>query len=185
MSKKKINGYNVMHVDKDTGEILCETTGCTEIIDNSKTESEKKRLEYIESHVMSFNKGEKFVKLYDETIKILRKNLTPSEFMVAISLAEYTSYEDCIIKQGGHGNGHDMNMNDLAEELGIEYTRISKIIKSLIQKGVIGRFETGNTYDNKLRKVYIANPYIYFRGNNVNKSVANYFSNSGWKELLG
>lgn len=40
--KKMINGYDVVHIDKETGELICETTGCVSIIDNSLSEKEKK-----------------------------------------------------------------------------------------------------------------------------------------------
>ena len=39
--KTKIYERNVTHVDSDTGEIICNTAGCTTILDNQKTRDEK------------------------------------------------------------------------------------------------------------------------------------------------
>ena len=39
----KINGYDVTHIDTETGEIICQTEGCTEIKDDKLSDSELKR----------------------------------------------------------------------------------------------------------------------------------------------
>ena len=82
--KTKIYERNVTHVDSDTGEIICNTAGCTTILDNQKTRDEKKRDEYVKSHVLNFNKGESFVKMFTEVVYKLSFILTPKEFMVAM-----------------------------------------------------------------------------------------------------
>lgn len=108
--RTKINGCDVTHVNTDTGEIICETKGCTEIKDHSLTDKENNKREYMDSHVLDFNNGEKFVKLYDKTIPILRKMLSPTEFTFVISLSEFVSYEDCILRKTHHGNSHILDM---------------------------------------------------------------------------
>lgn len=85
--------------------------------------------------------------------------------------------------KSGHNNGNDMTLHDISATLDMEYTRVSKVIKTLITKGILGKFETGNNDNGILRKVYIMNPYICSRGNNLTKTVENYFINSGWKIL--
>jgi hypothetical protein len=185
----KISGYKVQHVDMETGEIICETEGVTEIKDNVMTEKEKKRQDYIDSHVMNFNKDASFVKLYDEVVEMLFNKLDAKEFSLAIALCKYVSYEDCALREGGHGNGRIFTIKELSEKLNREYTRFSRTFKSLIKRGVIGKwsFETGNVETGEIEKKsgFIVNPYIYFRGVNVDKLVYEYFDRSGWKELLG
>ena len=64
---------------------------------------------------------------------------------------------------------------------------VRRIVSSLKKKGVIGKHETGSILDDtdsRISKVYIVNPYIYFRGQNINKSVLSFYNNSGWKEIL-
>lgn len=186
--KTKLNGFNVQHVNMDTGEVICETKGVTEIDDGVLTEKEKKKKEYVESHVMNFNKKSSFVKLYDDVVDILFEKLDAKEFSIAIALSKYVSYEDCVLREGGHGNGKIFTIKDLSTMLKREYTTFSKTFKSLISKGVIGQgsFVTGNVETGKLERKtgYVVNPYIYFRGNNVDKLVLEYFNRSGWKELI-
>ena len=55
--RKKLNSMDVIHVNKNTGEVICETSGCTSIEDETLTENEKKHKEYIDTHVLNFNKG--------------------------------------------------------------------------------------------------------------------------------
>ena len=60
-------------------------------------------------------------------------------------------------------------------------------MRSLKKKGVVGYHETGSIIpdcDSKLNKVYTVNPYIFFNGKNVNKTLYAFYSNNGWKELL-
>ena len=43
--------------------------------------------------------------------------------------------------------------------------------------------ETGTIlpdYDKNCKRAYVVNPYIYFKGVNVNKSVLGFFEDSGW-----
>ena len=68
----------------------------------------------------------------------------------------------------------------------MDYSVVRSLISSLKKKGVIGQHETGSInkeLDTKMKKVYTVNPYIYFRGINVNETVKEFYVNSGWNEL--
>jgi hypothetical protein len=182
--KTRINGYDVIHTVKETGEIICETSGCTSIEDTNLSTSELKRREYLNSHVANFNKGESFVKLFTDTAFILSKNLPPKEFMVTVAICKFVSYEDCVLRIGHGKSMRAMTLRDISEQLEIDYTRITRIVNSLVAKGVIGEFTTGNINDGKKTKVYILNPYIYINGKSPDIDVCRYFDETGWRELL-
>ena len=183
---KRINCMDVIHTDKETGEIICETTGCTQIKDNVLSEKEIERNKYLDSHIMKFKDGDVFVKFYVEAIPLLRKHLTPSEFVFAVSIAEFVSWQDCVLRKGTHGNNHIIDMKEMAELLDMDYGVVRRLVSSLKKKGVIGKHETGTILedsDSKMKTVYTVNPHIYFRGVDVNKTVASFYEDSGWDKM--
>lgn len=136
--------------------------------------------------IRDFNKGESFVKLYDCVVPELRKKLTPTEVVFAISLSEFVSYNDCILRRTKNGNSKIIDAKDLAELLDMDDSVVRRLLSSLKKKGVIGQHETGTinpNLDTKLKKVYTVNPYIYFRGVDINETVKEFYSNSGWNEV--
>lgn len=183
---KRFNGIDVIHSDAETGEILCETKGCTQVKDNEMTEKEIEKKKYLDSHIMKFKDGDIFVKFYLEAIPVLRKHLTPSEFVFAVSIAEFVSWQDCVLRKGTHGNNHIIDMKELSELLDMDYGVVRRLVSALKKKGVIGKHETGTILedsDSKAKVVYTVNPYIYFRGVDVNKTVASFYENTGWDNL--
>lgn len=174
------NGGTASIVTTDDGEIH-------EANENSRIILEEK-VEYDNENniIEDFNKGEKFVKLFDCVIPELRKRLTPSEFVFAISLSNFVSYNDCVLRKSCHGNSVIIDAKDIADLLEMDYSVVRRLILSLKKKGVIGQHETGSInkeLDTKMKKVYTVNPYIYFRGINVNETVKEFYVNSGWNEL--
>lgn len=123
-----------------------------------------------------FNKEKKFVKLYSGT-SMLKQHLTDREFSLAMALADFVCYEDCCLKEGGHGNGAPLTTKDLAEKLNMNYNTLKEIMLALKKKEVLGVFTTGGN------KVITINPYIYTRGNRVNKTVIAYFKKSKWANI--
>lgn len=183
--KTTINGYDVTHINTDTGEIICETKGCTEIRDNRLTDSELKRQEYLNSHDINFNKKVHFVKMYVEAVYRLAQKLSSKEFSVAMALARYVEYETCIVCNGYGKNKHYMDLHEIAKELNTDYSRMTRIMSSLIAKGVIGEFKTGDIENKKTIKYYIVNPFIYSNGSHPeNRVVEHFFKKSGWQEFI-
>lgn len=105
------NGGTASIVTTDDGEIH-------EANENSRIILEEK-VEYDNENniIEDFNKGEKFVKLFDCVIPELRKRLTPSEFVFAISLSNFVSYNDCVLRKSCHGNSVIIDAKDIADLL--------------------------------------------------------------------
>lgn len=178
----------------DRKEVACMVNVETrEIIDTFKEgDSYKKSTpeDYDRTHVMNFNNGQSFVKLYDEVLVHLRKNLTPSEFTFTISLATYVSYDDCILRKTSRGNSNPVTLQDLAKDMELDISTVRKRLAKLKKKGVIGEHETGSInpafkINGEVEKVYTCNPYIFIRGKDINKTVVTFYNQSGWKDLIG
>ena len=134
-----------------------------------------------ENECQIFNEGVSFVKLYDDILDELRKNLTPSEFTFVISLAKHVSYKDCILRTNGNPNGKFLAAKDISELLDVEDSRVRRLLSSLIKKGVLGRHQTGcKDRPDIMNKVITCNPYIFTRGNKVNTTILSLFQDSKW-----
>lgn len=127
-------------------------------------------------------KGVVFTKLSISGAKRMVEVLTPTEIAMVIGLAPYVSYTDCCIRVGGRGEV--MSAQDIAKALEMDDAKVYRLIKSLEEKGVMGHHVTGSIlkgYEGKVKKVYTVNPYIYCRGEKVNKVVYDFYENSGWR----
>lgn len=161
-------------IDVETGEFLDDIYEKDKIVHYKEESPEDK--------IYNFNKGESFVKLY-LGVNELRKHLTPGEFTVALSLADFVCYDDCILRKGGHHNGKILTIKELADEMDVNYDALRKTITTLNKKGVIGIHKTGcKDKPNVLVKAITVNPYIYSRGNNVNKTILSLFEHTNWNK---
>lgn len=164
-------------ISVETGEVM------DDIYDGDKIVHPKEKIE--NGIIYNFNADKPFVKLYLGVFK-LRKYLTPGEFSIAVSLADFICYEDCILRKGGHKNGKVMTMKDVAKEMELNYDYIKKTFSVLRKKGIISLFDMGNINNsknvkiNKIEKGIAVNPYIYTKGTNINSTILGMFTDSGW-----
>lgn len=127
-------------------------------------------------------KDVKFMKLSIAGTQKMLKELTPTEIVMVIGLAQFVSYEDCCIRIGGRGEV--MSAQDIAKALEMDDAKVYRLIKSLEKKGVMGHHITGSIlegYEGKAKKVYTVNPFIYCKGRRVNKAVYDFYRKSGWR----
>ena len=166
-------------VSVETGEIV------DEIYTGDKIVHQKDKVET--DIIYDFNSDKPFVKLYLGVTK-LRKYLTPGEFAITISLADFICYDDCILRKGGHKNGKVLTMKDLAEEMDLNYDYLRKTFSTLRKKGIISLYEIGNKNNSKdmklsdIPKGIVVNPHIFTKGTNLNKTILGMFSDSDWDE---
>lgn len=171
-------------VDCVTGEVI-DTAYEGDKAKITHSDAELKKKEFLEKYNPEFNKGESFVKLFDRTLSVLRKNLKPAEFIFAVSLSEYVSFTDSILRKGAHGNGKFLTMEDLSREMDIDYNVVRRIMPVLVSKGIVCKFETGCVENPKLKvKGYVANPWIFMRGVVMDRTIIGLFEKSNWRELL-
>ena len=146
-------------------------------------EDKKKILEFLaqEDECIEFNKGENFVKLYDDILEELNKHLSLAEFNFTIRLAKHVSFKDCILRTNGNPLGKILDAKDIAALLEMDDSNVRRLISSLVKKGVLGRHTTGCKDDpSKQFKTITCNPFIFTRGNKINNTAFSLFANSRW-----
>lgn len=182
--KKKIYCKKMSHVDEETGEVVCRTEGVTSIIDEQPSPEEIKQREFLEKWDTKFNNGARFVKLYDGVLDVLVEKLSKAELQFLMKIVKLISYDDGILRTGGHGNGKILNLEDIADITNESYKNCCKLMNGLFKQGVVGKHTTGCVGSpNILVKCYTFNPYIINRGVKFDRTIMGLFDKTGWKEF--
>lgn len=169
-------------VDANTGEIT-DTFMYGDSYKKSTKENREKAREFLaqKDNYVNFNTGVSFVKLYDDVLEELSEHLTNAEFNFTIRLAKHVSFKDCVLRSNGNPNGKVLDAKDLAVLMNMDPSTVRRLISSLIKKGVLGRHITGCKDDpTRNFKAITCNPYIFTRGNKVNKTALSLFADSRW-----
>lgn len=133
---------------------------------------------YIRTHKLKFNGNVGFIKFYNGAASELCKVLTPSELSVLFKLIDYIGY-DCILRV----HNKVLCMQDMASILNLNYSTIRKIIPKLIKRDII-KHCTISQADGSETKYYIVNPFLFFRGSDIDKCILDEFKNSEWQKRL-
>ncbi len=158
-------------VDDETGEILGDIKEGDRIV-SPKDENDQ---------IKNYNSEKKFVKLFDGTEELHKLLNNDGVFTTAIRLSKYVCYDDCILRTNGHKNGRILDIHDLSELMDIPFNTLRKHISVLYKNGVLALCKTGSKGNPDLiRDCIIANPDIFLRGSNVNKTVVAIFKEAGW-----
>ena len=109
---------------------------------------------------------------------MLLKQLSNTELSFLLSLSPYISYGTCALVR----DDNVLNLRDISEITGLNYSFTRRLMASLISKGIIGKFITGSLVaDNKLLHAYIVNPYVMSKGRAVDKTVVLLFAEANGK----
>ena len=179
MVEKDVGAYLV---DAETGEITREFNE-GDRLKIIRSES----IEHLRREQLKFNKGKSFVKLYDEVIPYLVDYLSGPELKYILSMAQHISYKDCVLRRTNNNLSDPIKASEFCAIHGYNYSTGKKIFSTLKKKGVIAYVETGtilSDYVGNIDKIYLVNPYIYFRGCEINETAKSVFDRSGWKEKI-
>jgi len=161
-------------IQEETGEVIAATDN-GDYINVTKSGSVEYLNNYDTWEIKHFYKGN-----IDE-LKELNKGLTITEAGFILKIIPYINYADCLLI---HSNGKDINQDSLIEITGLSRQTTYRTIKSLINKDVLykGKNSKGNQY--------FVNPWLFIRGNVVNKVLKSMFKNyhikvlnKKWKDL--
>jgi hypothetical protein len=123
---------------------------------------------------IELNKEEQFIKVYTRTLFELSKSLTGTESQFVNYLIQYIRYNTGIL---AHENGKHLTRATMSKETGLHKKTIDKLLNGLYAKEVIGRHKTGRSL------TFTVNPFIFMRGQKVNQTLVELFSNSKWAKL--
>jgi len=162
-------------VDSETGEVL------DEIYEGDRTKiTRKASIEYL-SKFEVWNL-ESFFKGHIGELEEIMEELKPSEKAFLFSIVPKVGYEDCCLK---HKNGNVLNQGDLVRLSGLSRATVSDVIKSLVQKNILYQGRNGKETQ------YFVNPWLFCKGNRINKVLKTMFRNyrvrvcggMKWKDL--
>ena len=165
-------------VDSESGEVTGYIGEGDRIIRKSSTESYVKQTD--ENYVYDFQKGKAFLKTYEDGMRKVRGELTNAECSFLWYLLPQMEYNTNLLR---NDDGTLLNVKDLQVITGMSYDANRKLMEGLKDKGVIGKWETGNKDNPKVMfRCYVMNPFLFLKGNRVHKDLLEKFAESGWGE---
>jgi len=113
-------------------------------------------------------KIENFFKGHAGEIKKWVAELSTQEKAFLFSIAPYVSYDDCHLQ---YVNGNDIGTEDLVKVTGMVRRTIYDVVKSLTDKDILYRGK------NSKNRQYFVNPWLFCKGNRINKVLKTMFKN--------
>lgn len=102
-----------------------------------------------------------------EITKVMKK-LSTNEKAFLFAIACYVGYEDCCLR---YSNGKDITTEDLIELTGLGRSTVFETINSLVKKDIIYKGK------NSKNRQYFVNPWLFCKGNRINKVLKTMFKN--------
>jgi hypothetical protein len=108
-----------------------------------------------------------FMKMNIPEIHLWMSELSQSEKAFLFSIVPYVSYDDCHLQI----NGVDVGTEDLVFITGLSRSLVYSTIDSLVAKDILYRGK------NSKNRQYFVNPWIFCKGNMINKVLKTMFKN--------
>lgn len=109
-----------------------------------------------------------FLKVFPESLIQMSTKLNGTEAMVIVALMPFISYESGRLKKH---NQDSMKIKDISLLTGLHENTVSRLMISLVNKQVFYRGKTGEGHTHE----FYANPYIFFKGKYINKTLIDMF----------
>lgn len=180
-------------IEKTTGEILADEdegdrVKITYMKENSINAFKKKLESDTERKINELSTGnyemwnlEVFYKGNVKEIQAIMKELNVYEKAFLYSIVPHIGYDDCCLK---FNNGNELSFEKMVEISGISKGKLSETIKSLIDKDILYKGK------NSKNTQYFVNPWLFCKGNRINKVLKTMFKNYKirilgvrWREL--
>ena len=130
----------------------------------------KSQSEYI-SNTIELNNEIPFVKCFINKDLTVANELTGAEHQILSYLYNFISYNSQIL---AHENGKILNIEHISDVFNVSEDRIRKIMKSLVDKKILGKHRTGHEI------TYIMNPFIFQKGTRISKDIVKLFKDTKW-----
>ena len=109
-----------------------------------------------------------FYKGYTNEIKAVLKELSTTERAFLFSIAPYINFEDCCLK---YKNGVDVTTDDLIEICNLSRSTTFNTVNTLVDKDILYKGK------NSKNRQYFVNPWLFCKGNRINKVLRTMFQN--------
>lgn len=109
-----------------------------------------------------------FHKGYNKELKLLMSELSTAEKSLLFSVMPYIQYDSCCLS---FDDNTDIQSEDMADICGISRKTAYFIIDVLVQKDILYRGK------NSRGRQYYINPWLFSKGNRINKTLKSMFKN--------
>jgi hypothetical protein len=161
-------------VSAKTGEITTDLFAGDRIVRSSSNKSFDVKTEAMTEYT-KWNLGN-FLKTHVAEMRLWMDDLSQAEKAFLFSIVPYISYEDCHLQ---YGNGVDIGTEDLMKITGLSRGLVYQTIDSLIKKDILYRGK------NSKNRQYFVNPWLFCKGNRINKVLKTMFKNYKIRVLGG
>lgn len=156
-------GNRMFYVVTGDGEIIDEINEGDRIVRQSSVESFTNTIE--------INMNQDFVKVYTARLLDVANELNGAESAMMMILIGFIQYNTGILT---HRNGKPVTRECITRLVEKDIVTVDKLLDGLNKKQIIGKHKTGRTV------CFTVNPFIFMKGNRVNKTLAKFFENSRW-----
>lgn len=122
---------------------------------------------------IEINKSDNFIKVYTKCLFEISSEITGAESVLLMFLLQYLQYQTGILT---HSNGALLTREYIMSDTKQSQRTIDRSLEGLIKKRILGKHRTGKTV------CFTVNPFIFMKGNRVNKTLAKFFENSKWNK---
>lgn len=166
-------------IDTVTGEVMTEQTvyllpnETLKIINMEKLAISKgvnKRVakKILDPNLERWKRGYQYTKVFSDTMRIVGKELTPTECKVIMLLMSYIRYDSGMLATL---KGNPITNDDIVKMVDMSLRTVSDVMTGLVTKKIFAKTRVG------VCNQYFANPYIFLRGNYINKTLKAMFKN--------
>ena len=115
-----------------------------------------------------WRKGYQYTKVFSDTINIIGQELSGTECKLIMLLLSYIRYDSGMLATL---KGNPLTNEDVISIVKMSKRTVSDTMDSLVKKRIFARNRVGIAYQ------YYANPYIFLKGNYINKTLKSMFKN--------
>jgi hypothetical protein len=156
-------------IDEETGQIESRMFPGDRILRAKSLEAYKKNEQKrkLNNSIEPFELENYFKGHVNEIVKLM-KELSQNERAFLFSVAPYVGYEDCCLK---YPNGRELDSEALEKITGMSTRTLYRTLFDLIKKDII--YKGKNSYTRQ----YFVNPWIFCKGQRINKVLKTMFKN--------
>jgi hypothetical protein len=161
-------------VSTSTGEITANLYPGDRIVRGKSRKSYKRKIEPSPEYA-KWNL-ENFLKTHIAEVRLWMNELSQAEKAFLFSIAPYVSFEDCHLQ---FENNTDIGTEDLVKITGLSRGLVYQTIESLVKKDILYKGK------NSKSRQYFVNPWLFCKGNRINKVLRTMFKNYRIRVLDG
>lgn len=170
-------------IDTKTGEIVNGLYPGDKIV-RAKSKKSYKKYTATKKETPEYEKWDldNFYRANISELSLLMKELSQTEKAFLFSISPYVSFEDSHLQ---YGNGVDIGTEELVKITGMSRATVYRTVEDLVAKDVLYKGK------NSRSRQYFVNPWLFSKGNRINKVLKTMFKNykirmldnTKWKNL--